>query len=72
MPLSEPTAVAEAIVGSCRHTRAEVGVPRWVAPIGQLVETLPEGLGEAAKRLAGAQRRLTPDNAEARAYQQRL
>lgn len=72
MPLSEPAAVAQAIVDSCRHTRGEVGVPRWAAPVGQLVETLPEGIGEAAKRLAGAQRRLTPDNAEARAYQQRL
>ncbi len=33
---------------------------------------LPEALGETAKRAAGAQRRITPDNPEARAYQARL
>ena len=63
MPLSAPEDVAQAIV-DCRHTRAEVGVPRWVTPIGQLVETLPEAIGETAKRLAGTQRRLAPGSPE--------
>lgn len=72
MPVSPPSAVAAAIVASCRDGRAEVGVPRWVVPIAQLVEGLPEGLGEAAKRAAGAQRRIAPENAEARAYQARI
>lgn len=72
MPLSEPSAVAEAIAASCLHGRAEVGVPRWIPPVGQLVELLPETIGEAAKRAAGAQRRLTPDNDAARRYQARL
>lgn len=72
MPLSDPSSVAEAIAGSCRHGRAEVGVPRWIPAVGQLVEVLPEPVGEAAKRAAGAQRRLTPDTPQARAYQGRL
>ncbi len=72
MPVAAPEDVARAIVASCRHTRAEVGIPRWVTPIGQLVETFPEALGEAAKRAAGAQRRITPDNPAARAYQARF
>ncbi len=72
MPISDPVDVARAIVASCTHPRAEISVPRWVSPIGQLVETLPEAIGEAAKRAVGAQRRITPDNPQARAYQARL
>ena len=72
MPVASPEDVAAAIADSCVHTRAEIGVPRWVMPIGQLVESLPETLGQAAKRAAGAERRIAPDNAEARAYQARL
>lgn len=72
MPVSDPADVARAVIDSCRKPRAEIGVPRWITPIGQAVEVLPEAIGERAKRLAGAQRRLTPDNAAARAYQDRL
>lgn len=71
MPVASPDDVAQAIVSSCGHARAEIGIPRWITPIGQLVETLPEMIGEAAKRAAGAQRRITPDNAASRAYQAR-
>jgi short-subunit dehydrogenase len=72
MPVAAPEDVARAIAASCRRPRAEIGIPRWVTPIGQLVETVPEALGEAAKRVAGAQRRITADSDEARAYQSRL
>jgi short-subunit dehydrogenase len=72
MPVATPDDVARTIVASCTHARAEIGIPRWVTPFGQLVESLPERIGETAKRAAGAQRRITPGNAEARAYQARL
>lgn len=72
MPLSAPSDVAKAIVASCRHGRAEVGIPRWIPPVGQIVEVLPESLGEAAKRAAGAQRRIAPDSAAAHEYQDRI
>ncbi|MFA9272732.1 MAG: SDR family NAD(P)-dependent oxidoreductase [Baekduiaceae bacterium] len=72
MPLSAPEDVARAIVASCRHGRAEIGIPRWIPPVGQLVEVLPEAVGEAAKRAAGAQRRLAPESAAANEYQSRI
>lgn len=71
MPLSAPEEVAGAIVSSCRHGRGEVAVPRWAGTLGEIVEAMPELIGERAKRLAGAEGRLTRDNAERRHYQQR-
>jgi len=71
VPTSSPDDVAEAIAASCRHGRAEVTVPGWLAPVAFAEQVLPESVAELAKRTVGAQRRLTVDNERTRAYQER-
>lgn len=71
VPASPPEAVARAILDSCRHGRPEVTLPRGLGFIGAVEQGLPEGLGEFVKRAVGAQKRIAPDNALARAYQER-
>ncbi len=71
VPQSEPADVAREIVASCRHGRPEVTLPKGLGLIGALEQGLPEGLGDFVKRVAGAQKRIAPDNAKAKAYQER-
>lgn len=71
VPTLGPDDIAREIVASCRHTRREVALPRWAAPVGALEALMPEAIGHWIKRTLGAERRLSPDNAAARAYQDR-
>ncbi len=71
VPTVEAADVAAAIVESCRHGQPEMTLPRWVAPVGLVEQALPERLGELVKRAVGAQRRVTVDNEERRAYRTR-
>ncbi len=71
VPKASPQDVANEIVASCRHGRAEVTLPRWLAPIGAVEQVLPERVGEYVKRVVGAQKRITATNAITRAYQER-
>ena len=71
VPASSPQDVAREIVASCRHGRAEVTVPRFLAPIGAVEQVLPEKVGEMIKRAVGAQRRVSAVNERARKYQER-
>lgn len=71
VPASAPEDVAREIVASCRHGRPEVTLPRGLGLFGVLEQGLPEGLGDFVKRAVGAQKRIAPDNAKAKAYQDR-
>lgn len=71
LPVAAPEDVAREIVLSCRHGRSEVTVPRGLGLIGALEQGLPEALGDFVKRVAGAQKRIAPGNAAAKAYQDR-
>lgn len=71
VPAAAPEDVARAIVASCRHARPEVTLPRGLGLIGALEQGLPEVLGDFVKRVAGAQKRIAPNNATAKAYQRR-
>lgn len=72
VPRSSPAEVAAEIIDSCRHGKAEITVPRWLAAIGAVEELLPEKAGTILKKLAGAQSRLLHDTPQARAYQERV
>ncbi|MGW6375743.1 SDR family oxidoreductase [Rhodococcus sp. NPDC055112] len=52
-PTLQPGTVAAAIVDSARHGRGEVTVPRYLAPISVLEETLPAGIMWRLKRFVG-------------------
>ena len=71
LPTSAPEDVAREIVASCRHGRPEVTLPKGLGLVGALEQALPEGIGDFVKRVAGAQKRIAPENAQARAYQDR-
>ncbi|MGV9408387.1 SDR family oxidoreductase [Nocardia sp. NPDC003693] len=49
-PTLEPDQVGRAIVDTVRHRRAEVTVPRWLAPIGAIEQGVPETALNAIKR----------------------
>lgn len=72
LPVVAPEDIAREVVASCRHGRAEVTVPRWLASVGLFEHAIPERLGELAKRVAGAQQRLAPTREAARRYQERV
>lgn len=71
VPTVSPEQVAREIVASCRHGRAEVTLPQWLAPVGAVEHALPERIGEKVKRLVGAQQRISAVNETTRAYQER-
>lgn len=71
VPTVSPERVAREIVASCRHGRAEVTLPQWLAPVGTVEHALPERMGEYVKRLVGAQQRISVVNETTRAYQER-
>ena len=67
-----PAEIAEEVIASCRHGEPEVTMPKWLFPIGTIEQALPERLGNWIKRMAGAQQRIAPDNAQTRKYQERV
>lgn len=71
VPKASPEDIAAEIVASCKHGKAEVTMPKWLAPIGAVEQVLPEQLGEYVKRLVGAQKRITAVNEQTKAYQER-
>lgn len=71
VPKASPQEIAREIVASCRHGRAEVTMPKWLAPIGVIEQAIPERAGEFVKRMVGAQKRITAMNEATRAYQER-
>lgn len=71
VPKASPEDIAEEIVASCRHGRAEVTMPKWLAPIGAIEQAVPERVGEYVKHLVGAQKRITARNEHSLAYQDR-
>lgn len=71
VPAAAPEDVAREIVASCRHGRPEVTLPKGLGLFGVLEQGLPEGFGDFVKRAVGAQKRIAPDNAKAKAYQDR-
>jgi len=72
VPSVAPETVAREIIASCRHGRPEVTLPRWLAPVGTIEQAVPEKLGEFIKRVAGAKKRISADNENARKYQERI
>ncbi|MCH8544223.1 MAG: SDR family NAD(P)-dependent oxidoreductase [Alcanivorax sp.] len=72
VPKCTPEEVAREVLASCLHGQAEVTLPRWLAPIGSVEHLLPERFGEMIKRVAGARKRITADNENARKYQDRV
>lgn len=72
VPKANPEEVAEEILASCTHCKAEITVPRWLAPVKAMEEMIPEKAGRLLKRLAGAQKRLLHDTPASRAYQERV
>lgn len=72
VPKATPEEIAEEIVASCQHGRAEVTLPKWLFPIGTIEQALPEKFGNWVKRAVGAQNRISADTPESRQYQERL
>lgn len=72
VPAASPEDVARVIVASCKNGRREITLPKWLFGIGAVEQGLPEGLGELVKRSVGAQRRVSADNEQTRAYQARI
>jgi short-subunit dehydrogenase len=72
VPKARPEEVAEEIIASCSHCKAEITVPRWLSPVKAVEEVLPETVGRFLKKLAGAQERLLHDTPASRAYQKRV
>ncbi|HET8707448.1 MAG TPA: SDR family NAD(P)-dependent oxidoreductase [Pseudomonadales bacterium] len=72
VPKSKPETIAKEIVASCKHGRPEVTMPKWLGQIGTLEQALPERVGDFVKKVVGAQSRMTADNANSRAYQDRV
>ena len=72
VPKASPEEVAEEIIASCSHCKAEITVPRWLTPVKAVEEVLPEKVGRFLKKLAGAQDRLLHDTPASRAYQKRV
>ncbi len=73
MPTVDPSAVARAVVRSCRTRRAEIPVPSWLAGYDLLAALTPEPVMRLARRALGDTRALTElDPAERAAYQSRL
>lgn len=60
VPKASPEEVAEEIIASCSHCKAEITVPRWLTPVKAVEEVLPEktgrGPGSAIARYAGIPR----------------
>ncbi|PXW28831.1 SDR family NAD(P)-dependent oxidoreductase [Nocardia sp. 348MFTsu5.1] len=70
-PTLDPADVAAAIVASAAHTRDEVTVPRWLAPMGVVEQGVPERLLLGAKRLVGGREPGAFDPDQRRAYLER-
>ncbi|MFC8045409.1 SDR family NAD(P)-dependent oxidoreductase [Nocardia sp. NPDC057353] len=49
-PTLQPGEVGEAIADTVRHRRAEVTIPRWLAPMGTVEQGVPEAALRAVKR----------------------
>lgn len=71
VPTVGPEDVAAAVLESCTTGQAEITLPRWLAPIGAIEAGLPESVGEFVKRSLGAQRRISIENEQRRAYRSR-
>lgn len=56
LPTRQPEQIATAIADSAGRPRREITVPRWLAPIGAVEETLPEPVLQQLKRLATLRR----------------
>lgn len=54
IPVLEPEEVAEAVVATARHRRAENPLPRWLVGVGVLEQALPAALLDRVKRVAVA------------------
>lgn len=54
IPVLEPDDVAQAIVATARHGRAENPLPRWLLGVGVLEQAIPENLLDRVKRAAVA------------------
>lgn len=72
VPTVLPREVAQEILSSCRHGKAEVTLPHWLAPVGTVEQALPEKLGNLIKRALGAQERISEENDVTRKYQERI
>lgn len=70
-PTLEPEDVADAIVSSATHGRAEVTVPRWLAPMGVVEQGIPERILLSAKRLVGGREPGAFDSVKRQAYLER-
>ncbi|EME15391.1 SDR family oxidoreductase [Rhodococcus triatomae] len=71
-PTLQPEAVAAAIVDSARHGRGEVTVPRCLAPIGILEETLPTAIMWRLKRFVGGAEYGAYDSGQRKDYLDRI
>jgi len=73
MPTVDPSDVADAVVDTVRHRRAEVPVPRYLAGWDVLDALTPAPVMRLGRRLLGDRRALTSVDHAARAeYEQRL
>lgn len=52
IPVLEPDEVAQAIVATARHGRAENPLPRWLVGVGVVEQAVPESLLDRVKRAA--------------------
>jgi len=72
VPKAKPSEIADEIIASCHHGEPEVTMPKWLFPIGTIEQAMPEKMGNWVKRIAGAQKRVAPDNEQTRKYQERV
>ncbi|WP_370947584.1 SDR family oxidoreductase [Amycolatopsis sp. cg5] len=73
LPTVDPEDVADAVVASCRHRRAEIPVPRYVGGWDLLAAVTPEPVISLGRRLIGDDRALTAVDPEGRAaYERRV
>ncbi|WP_238421904.1 SDR family NAD(P)-dependent oxidoreductase [Gordonia sp. 'Campus'] len=70
-PTLQPEQVAAAIVASATHTRGEVTVPRYLAPMGIFEEVIPSSIMWRLKRFVGGAEYGAFDPAQRRAYLER-
>lgn len=71
-PTLEPAEVGEAIADTVRHRRAEVTIPRWLAAVGPVEQSVPEPVLNAVKRRFVGRNPGQFDAGQRRAYLDRL
>lgn len=71
-PTLHPAEVGEAIADTVRHRRAEVTIPRWLAPMGTVEQGIPETALRAVKRQFVGREPGRYDQQRRRAYLNRI